>query len=226
MPLNIQKLRAVMIVDENIQIRTLQPETRHIYLSHGSPVKSTHDFYNCTDDTDYALCQSEFWRPIESYQLIIPEEKLIIMGFPRNDALFSSCVSMPELFGRAFKKVVVWYPTFRKRNIRPNPHDLEDTTIPIIHDESAARRVNEIAAKYGVLIVVKPHPIQDLSQIKALDLDHLKFIYDDFFVEHGITAHEFLAKTDAMITDYSSIMWDFSLMRKPDRVYLGRLRRI
>ncbi len=213
--LTIQKLRAVMIIDENLMIHKWMPETIHIYLSHGSPVKSTHDYYNCLDDTDYALCQSEFWRPIESYQLIIPAEKLIIKGFPRNDALFSSCVSMAELFRKEYNKVVVWYPTFRQRNYRPNSHDLENGIIPVIHDEAVARQINEIAARYGILIVVKPHPVQDLSRIKALELDHLKFIYDEFFIEQGITAHEFLAKTDAMITDYSSIVFDYLLTGKP-----------
>lgn len=216
MRLTLKKLRAVMIIDENLMIRKWMPETLHIYLSHGSPVKSTHDFYFCTDDTDFSLCQSEFWRPIESYQMQIPEEKLIIKGFPRNDALFSSRVSMTELFGTEYKKVVVWYPTFRQRNYRPDAHDLEkDAGIPVVQNEAAALRINEIAAKYGVLIVVKPHPVQDLAFVKTLNLDHLKFIYDDFFIEHGITAHEFLAKTDALITDYSSVIFDYLLTGKP-----------
>lgn len=215
MCLTYQKLRAVMIIDENLMIRKWGPDTCHIYLSHGSPVKSTHDFYNCTDDTDFSLCQSDFWRPIESYQLKIPEEKLVIKGFPRNDAIFSSRVSMVELFGKKFRKVVVWYPTFRQRKNRYCSQNTTSSAIPVIHDEVAARKVNEIAAKYGVLIVIKPHTMQDLSQIVTSALDHLKFIYDDFFIEHGLTAHEFLAQTDAMITDYSSIVFDYLLTGKP-----------
>lgn len=208
-------LRACLILDENKQLTKRDPKTIHIYLSHGSPVKSTHDYYYCTPDTDFSLCQSELWRPIESYQLMISEEKLIIKGFPRNDVLFTSAVSMKELFDKEYKKVVVWYPTFRQHRISGFAWNTESAALPILHDEAAAKTINKIAAKHDVLLVIKPHPAQDLARIKAMNLDHLKLITDDFFIEHGITAYEFLAKTDALITDYSSIVFDYLLTGKP-----------
>ena len=206
------KYCAVMIVDENLQIRKKLPDTVHIFLTHGSPVKSVHSNYRCTPDTDYMLSQSPFWDSINSYELCIPKERLKTLGFPRNDALYYSDVSMETLFGRAFNKVVVWYPTFRQRRGKDCHSEI---TIPIIHSEKEAKKINAYAARDNILLVIKPHPAQDLSRIKTLDLDHLKFIYDDFFVTHGITAHAFLAKTDALITDYSSIVFDYLLTGKP-----------
>ncbi len=210
-----KKLRAVMIIDENIQIRKGMSSTKHIFLTHGSPVKNTRGYYDRKPDTDYALCQSEFWLPIITRQSGIPADRRVILGQPRNDAFFDSKVSMTELFGEKYKKVVVWYPTFRQRENRDCPQNTTSFSLPIIHDEEAARRINEIAAKYGVLLVVKPHPVQDLSLIKAMNLDHLKLIYDDFFAGHGITSYEFLAKTDALITDYSSVVFDYLLSGNP-----------
>ena len=126
-------VRSCLILDENRQLRKRDPKTIRVYLSHGSPVKSTHDYYNCKPDTDFALCQSEFWRPIESYQLRIPEEKLIIKGFPRNDDLFISQVCMADLFGTKYKKVIVWYPTFRQRETADCIQNTNSAAIPIIH---------------------------------------------------------------------------------------------
>ena len=37
-------------VDCNGQIQKLRPETVHLYLTHGSPLKSVHDYYSATDD--------------------------------------------------------------------------------------------------------------------------------------------------------------------------------
>ena len=62
---------------------------------------------------------------------------------------------------------------------------------------------------------MKPHPVQDISKITALNLDHLILISNSFFVEHGIQSYEFLAKTDALITDYSSVFFDYLLTGKP-----------
>ena len=207
-----KKLRAVMIIDENVQIRKKLSDTVHILLTHGSPVKSVHDYYNCTPDTDYMLSQSPFWAPINQYELRVPAEKLVTLGFPRNDALYNSTVSMEQLFGRSYRKVVVWYPTFRQHQRYGKQTSI---SLPVLHDKAAAERINAFAARYDILLIVKPHPAQDLSAIQAMELDHLKFIYDDFFTAHSMTAHAFLAKTDAMITDYSSIVFDYILTGKP-----------
>ena len=209
------RLRACLIVDENKQILKADPKTIHVFLTHGSPVKSTRRYYTRSDDTDYALCHSEFWRPIVSREGQIPADRRIILGQPRNDSFFSSQVSMKELFGPEYKKVIVWYPTFRQRVNPDCPQNTESAPLPIIHDDVAARQINEIASRYDVLLIVKPHPVQDLSQIKALELDYLKLIYDDFFISHDIMPYEFLAKTDALITDYSSVIFDYLLTGKP-----------
>ena len=214
-PVRWYSLQACLIIDENLQIKKRSPLTKSVYLSHGSPVKDTHEYYNCLPDTDYALCQSEFWKPIESYGLNISEDKFVIKGLPRNDALFESVISLREVFDSAFAKIVVWYPTFRQREDRYCIQNTESAAIPIIHDEAAARQINEIAAQYGVMLVVKPHPVQDISRIQALNLDHLKVITDEFFARHGITSYEFLGKTDALITDYSSVIFDYLLTGKP-----------
>ena len=47
------RARAAAIVDCNGQIQTLRPETVHLYLTHGSPLKSVHDYYFCDPTTDW-----------------------------------------------------------------------------------------------------------------------------------------------------------------------------
>ncbi len=209
------KLRAVIILDENTQIRKGMSITKHVFLTHGSPLKDTRGYYSCMPDTDYALCQSEYLRPIVSKGSVVPSDRRVILGMPRNDRLFDSEVSMEALFGERYKKVVVWYPTFRQHKVRGSVPGTSGAAIPIIHKAESAQRINEIAAKYDVLLLVKPHPAQDLSTVTALDLDHLKVITDDFFIQHGITSYTFLGKTDALITDYSSVLYDYLLTRKP-----------
>jgi len=208
-------LRNCLILDENQQIKKKNPGAIHVYLTHGSPIKCTSGFYFCSPDTDYSLCQSDFFRPKQSYEMKIPENKLVIKGIPRNDLLIHSDLSLPSIFGNSFQKVVVWYPTYRQHRSSSIVPGTEKSGLPIVHDENAAKRINEIAAKYGVLLVVKPHPAQDLSRIKTLNLDHLLVITNDFFVSRGISSYAFLGKADALITDYSSVIYDYLLTGKP-----------
>lgn len=64
-------------------------------------------------------------------------------------------------------------------------------------------------------ISVKPHFVQDLAYVQEPELDHLKFIDNNYYREHGISAYEFLGQTDALITDYSSVIFDYLLTGKP-----------
>ena len=61
------RARAAAIVDCNGQLQKLRPETVHLYLTHGSPLKSVHDYYFCDPTTDWALSQAPFFDAVNSY---------------------------------------------------------------------------------------------------------------------------------------------------------------
>ena len=87
--------------------------------------------------------------------------------------------------------------------------------MPIIHDVAAAQQLNQWANEKNVLIVLKPHFAQDLSQIKNLHLSNIRYIDDSFFAKNKISSYEFVGSCDALITDYSSIYFDHMLCNKP-----------
>ena len=210
------RLRAAMIVDENFQVQKSVDSTVHIYLTHGSPIKSLRNYYNVDRDTDYMLNQAEFWNPVNAYEFRIDEKKLVTLGYPRNDALFSHPVDMSSLFERKYQKVITWYPTYRQHQSSKSGQVYEGrTTIPLIQNPAFAKKLNEIAAKYDVLLVIKPHPAQDVSKIREMQLSHLRYINDAFFIDHNTSTYHFLAGTDALITDYSSVLFDYLLTDKP-----------
>ena len=46
-------------------------------------------------------------------------------------------------------------------------------------------------------------------------LSNILFIKDDFFVKHSVSSYSFVGACDALISDYSSIYFDFTLCDKP-----------
>ena len=78
-----------------------------------------------------------------------------------------------------------------------------------------ALRLNEAARKENILIVLKPHFSQDISRVKKLNLTNICFINDTFFNKHQISSYSFVGGCDALVTDYSSIYFDFLLCNKP-----------
>ena len=105
-------------------------------------------------------------------------------------------------------------PTFRQhKNVKSL--SASNTALPLIHDGPSAARLNDIARELGVLLVIKPHFAQDLSYVKSQDLSHLRFIDDSFFQKHHLDSYQFVGSCHALITDYSSILFDYLLCNKP-----------
>ena len=205
--------RAAAIIDCNVSIEKMVPQTLHLFLCHGGPIKSVGSYYQCGATTDYVLSQSPYFVEIIAEEYKLRPEQMVVLGYPRNDALFSDRVDIKGIFGPDYDKFVVWYPTYRQH--RNRSINTTSISIPVIHDVENAQKINAAAAKYGVLLLVKPHPAQDLEKIKKLQMSNVRFIDDNLFQENGVSSYEFLAKTDGLITDYSSVFYDYMLTDKP-----------
>ena len=185
------------------------------YICHGSPVKDTRSYYPIPDCfVDQYVCASPQLIPALSYATQFPQDRIQGLGYPRNDDLFRNDLDLNELFGYSKQKFIAWYPTFRKnkffKTIKGGVNQ-----IPLIHEQSIAIELNEYAKKNDIVFVLKPHHSQDLSIFKNLDFSNIRLIDDAFFAEHGITSYHFLANCDALVTDYSSVIYDYMLCNKP-----------
>ncbi len=183
------------------------------YLTHGTPMKSVRDYYSAPDGIDFSISAAPGVSPIFSKEFNIPEERIFGLGFPRNDAFAKDIVDLNRFFNWNYKKIIIWYPTYRQAN---NHYiTLSGNSLPLIHNEDNAIKLNRTAEANNVLIIVKPHFAQDTSLIKDLKLSNVLLINDDFFGENGITSYQLLAASDALITDYSSVYFDYTLRDKP-----------
>ena len=191
---------------------TFSEDQKSFYLSHGTPMKSTREYYTSPGGIDYGIAASEELRPVMAREFSIDQEKYFATGFPRNDVFSQKKVDLKQVFERSFKKVIIWYPTYRQLK---SGLKLKGNALPIIHNEEHARQLNETAEKKQVLIVIKPHFSQILDYMSKVDLSNIVLINDEFFGQKGITSYEMLASSDALITDYSSVYFDYTLRDKP-----------
>ncbi len=205
--------KAIAILDSNEQLPKLNPHSLHLYMTHAAPFKRTRDYYNCTADTDYMLNLSEFLKPISSYQMRIPEEKILTLGFPRNDALFSPIDNLHQCFEGSYDKIIMWYPTYRKH--RNNMETGCKNNLPLIHTKENVEKINQAAKEAKVLVVLKLHHAQHLGGINFENFSNLRIITNSFLEERNLHPYQFIAAADAMVTDYSSLFFDWMLLNKP-----------
>lgn len=207
------KLTSKCLICCNNFLVTQRKGQTSFYLTHGTPLKSLHEYYTIPNKIDYCISASKDVIPVYEHEFNFDKNKIVPLGFPRNDELTNKKRDLHPLFpNNNFDKIIVWYPTYRQHK---NGTSVTSKALPIINDAQKADLLNEAAKKNNVLIVLKPHFAQDISYITELNLSNILFINDTFFTEKQISSYEFVGNCDALITDYSSIYFDYTLCDKP-----------
>lgn len=200
-----------------------RPEQVSLFLCHGSKTKRTKGRYEVGEGVDYVNVQSHFFDDIVTYEYNCPAEKLVYLGYPRCDWLFEDRdtvrekVRKLELNGDQY---VIWLPTFRKHRKarRADQMDLEkygSMGMPLVYSPEDLKKLNDHLASIDTCILYKPHPAQDISSLKAADLSHIRIINDRELADRGLQLYEVLAGSEGLITDYSSVYFDYLLLNKP-----------
>ena len=128
-------------------------------------------------------------------------------GLPRNDDLLKPDPATAEKARKALgigadKKVLLYAPTFR------NSHTLD------LYDVDFARLKNALEARFGgewVIVLRMHYYLADKAMAVGAPWLLNATDYPDM--------QELLLASDVLLTDYSSCMWDFSLMMKPCFLY-------
>ncbi len=221
----------VIVLDEftpQIHLLDLKPETKIVQLWHacgafktfgftrlgkpkGSPQKTRmHRSY------DYVTVSSEYCKKCHSEGFGIATDNVIPTGIARTDVLFDK--EYKENFIKKFykeypdlkdKKIILFAPTFRG-NVKESayyPIDLFD--------------VNKVCKKLGddYAIIIKHHPfvteqhyIPEKYKDRVIDLSENSEINDLLFI------------SDVIITDYSSLVFEASLLEVPMLFYAFDLK--
>lgn len=191
-----------------------QNGTLYVHLDHGSPFKDARLDQRLPSHYDYLLCASEQMMPYRMETFNVTDSgKMLCLGYPRNDIFSSAPKDFRMIFQKDYAKLVVWMPTFRQH--KGGKNTVSTITLPIIHDAQLGMQLNEWARNHNVLIALKAHYAQDTSYIQNLGLSNILFLSDRSLQETGVTSYDLLNASDALLSDYSSVYYDYTLHDKP-----------
>lgn len=221
-------LRARYIIDCNRFIYKRNKHQKRLYLGHGMPYKSVPEYCNATGKVDFILSISRFFDDNLSKLHLVEKEQIINLGFPRNDDLFSKDKNIRELLfkDKEYSKLILWLPTYRQRVNRNSNLSMDksfELGLPIIYDVDSLKSINTLLKKLGILLVLKPHPAQDLSVIKTEYLSNFIILTNADLNKVNVNLYELLGQTDGLITDYSSVYYDYLLTDKPIAITIDDL---
>ena len=149
---------------------------------------------------------------ILAYAFSIPESNIIICGQPRCDDLYKPS---PEYDFGQYKKLILWTPTFRKSKVT-GYSDIrqQDEIVPVLKANDF-EFINSQLKEIGVKIIVKLHPMQDLDKYNLVNLDNFILMSHQEFTRREMSLYRLMKQCDALITDYSSIFFDYLLLNRP-----------
>lgn len=191
-----------------------------IYLTHGAPpLKATQKIMPIGKNADYVLCPSKHVVDWEAREYNVEKEKIFICDQPRNDLLFKKSKGyLNDLKSKVknYNKTVLWMPTFRKRQ-----NGVKDSLanyfmgLPLVEDCDVLTEIDKYLQDVGVLLIIKIHPQQMLNDGDVNAYKNIVFMKDNILNGKRFDINEIMVETDAMLTDYSTVIWDYLLLDRP-----------
>lgn len=173
--------------------------------------------------SDITVATSEMTQKMLADLMHLPEETFIITGYPRNDLMLRAQTEKQKLKKKFnpdlsnYDKVIIWMPTFQRKeglvyNYGSNPIGFGD----FFHQpDFDTAEFDRLLKKHNAICLLKPHPIYNIDNFDSDRFDNIRIIDDEQIFKSGMTLYHLLGCTDLLITDYSSVMTDYTLLKKP-----------
>lgn len=162
-----------------------------------------------TKDVSYYLSSCEGFTINQSKSIAVDSKVFINTGMPRNDIFFDKKI-IQSFYQKVRKKyslsyntkIILYAPTWR--------NDGFDHYSKLLNNSS--KIFSALSKNTDLIILYRLHP----NIHNKLNLNSQQNIIN---VANYTDMQELLCAADILITDYSSCMWDFSLMNKPCFIY-------
>ena len=207
----------VVIQDQGDCIEPLQflgKDQKNIQMWHGIPLKRLNQLVGMK--YDWMISTSDFVNETSLGNVILAKN-YSGLGYPRNDLLLKEhdeldlclCDSkLYELAKESFgsdKKVIVYMPTHRE-----SATSIGSATPPLLHLDLLS--LNKFCSQNDIIFILKLHPFVMQFQENFAPPEGFSSV---LFHNAVSDIYPLLKYTDLLITDYSSIYFDFLLLDRP-----------
>ena len=198
-----KKSKLIILNDNNYVVSTHKPKnTKVLQVWHapgavkkfGNQIKRQYPVNNY----DYVICNAPYWKEPYSEAFGVREDQVYVTGFCRMDLLLNEEIQSKncEAFYKKYpqcvnKRLILYTPTFRGNIINGFKIDSID--------------FNQLDLDDNTILLCKYHPL-----LQEIQIDNEKVINvtkDDLYT--------LMSVSDCMISDYSSVIFDYALINKP-----------
>ena len=180
-----------------------------VNLWHGMPIKKVGNLEPENVDKDYNFftfltASSSMFSKILQKGFRANDDQMIICGSPRNYYLGKPTRLFKE------KKEIVWMPTYKESRDVKTKGLIFNISKENWYMLDATLKINDVR------LIIKLHPLETthINEMPS-EMKNISFINDLDLSNRNIQLYSFIGGMDALITDYSSVCFDYLLMDRP-----------
>ena len=208
------------------EMLAIRPSRRQIWVDfwHATTFKNINKMLDPNYKYDYftyITATSETFRPVFAEAFGCEMDRVIISGHPRNDYLFDNRDELAKLNvdKSVYHKIFMWAPTYRiSYNEVYKDTDsrfVGETGLPIFLKRNELEQLNGHLARENSLMYIKIHPAQKRNGFIFEDMSNIRYLFNNTIDASNIKFYSLLKQMDVLITDYSSVFFDYLLLDRP-----------
>lgn len=209
----------VVLVCRELQIK-MRPAKKQlvIMLSHGTAIlkKVRPNLNNIAERNLHTYYSKIIYSSPEMESFVMAtyaaeKQQMVLLGAPRNDLLFEHSVHRRK----DGQLKVIWMPTYRNtlaysESIRAK----YETNFPILTEKNI-EKLEKFLKENDIVLYIKPHPMQVGIDFIKKKRENIRYIDNSTLENEGLQLYRYLSQMDVLLTDFSSILFDFLLLDRP-----------
>lgn len=191
-----------------------------IQLWHGCGPKAERFPYRQEKHYEFMPATSDYYAEACVNDFGLKREQVLVTGIPKADWLKHPIKGWKDVFSvPKTEKVIFWLPTFRNTDSildRFNTNiDLGDMGLPLIRSVEELKNLNNWLCEKKAVLVIKKHPLQKDIIVVAAKYSNIVFLDNKALNNKRLHINQLIGDSDALISDYSSVVVDYLLVNKP-----------
>ncbi len=201
---------AKFIVDCNDYVYKRSNKQKRVFLGHGMPMKIVKEYDLIKGEVDMNMITTYNFNE-HFYDIGDKDENMRNYGYCRTDVMAEHA----GIRKNRDKTYIIWMPTYRQHT-RAGSLRIENNFplgLPVIKSNEQMAEINEFLKENNTILYLRPHPSQDVSVMKLDEMSNIIIADNKYLGDTQI--YDFLTGTDALITDYSSVYYDYLMIDRP-----------
>lgn len=224
--------RSKVVITSHTNLSSIRSKRQvFINLWHGVPLKciefmdkneNKKNIPKLNDSKAITISTSDTVSSLLSACFHVNHEHIYVTGQPRNDKLFSpitttELLNLVDIKSKDFDHVVFYMPTFRQGYINRKEGRQFDESNIFGFENFDKNKFSTFLEENKILFLCKLHPFEETMFKNKIDElgKYVHLIKNDDLFRKDINLYSLIAKSDILITDYSSVYFDYLLINKP-----------